>query len=513
MKNFILGLFFTGCALASLSQNQVTYADVSKSDVQRMNFEIIGKSANNYLIYKEAGGNSWISVYDENMKILHDVPITVIPDNEKLLDVNFVNSRGGANMIYQYQDGDVLRLMAVKLEANGHIMDQPQLLDTTHISYQAESGIYNCIASNDHSKILLFRVNRKDRSLHQFKTMLYDQDLHLLGESYFSIPIGSGDYLGSYSIDNNGNLAFIKYNRQTSGNITTAGLVTKRASGNEYETHPLNASNYFLDDIKIKVDDANQRYVLTSFYTTEKKGRLEGLYISGWNITNTTKIFEKTTPFTEDFITKATGNKKSKSALDDYFISSIVLNNDGGFNIATEALAVSNTGYNGWNYWGPFYGPYNYVYYPYYYSYRYYYSPFFYRSYWWGGNWYGDNRGGLVNYYAGNVAVFSFDKDGNPVWDKVIVKKQNSIGTDGDISYQILLSDGNMHFLLNNSGKIAALEDVIINTDGTITKAEPVEAKSKGIDFMPKYARQVSPTEMIMPYSYKNQISFIKLMI
>ena len=118
---------------------------------------------------------------------------------------------------------------------------------------------------------------------------------------------------------------------------------------------------------------------------------------------------------------------------------------------------------------------------------------------------------GWSRYHADNVAIISFDSDGNKTWDNVIVKRQDDTETDGSISYQVLSKGDNMHFLLNNSGKISSLEDITISQSGSMRENEAVNAKDKNIDFMPRYAKQVGPGELIVPYRYKNNISFAKV--
>lgn len=181
-------------------------------------------------------------------------------------------------------------------------------------------------------------------------------------------------------------------------------------------------------------------------------------------------------------------------------------------------MYTTGGGWDRWGYWG---GPYGFYGSPYgfygggwgwgwggYWSPYYYYSPFFYRSYWWGGLGSGYD---YVRYNAGNLAVFSFDREGNRVTENIIYKNQSESGTDGTISYQVLLKDDQMHFVMNEQGKIADLDDVVITEEGQLTENEPMEAKDKFINFMPRYGKQVGATTMIIPYLYKRNISFAKV--
>lgn len=523
MKKIFIPFLLVLAAQLGFAQN-IIYADIEKADVQRMNFEILGKIANNYLIYKEVKGKNRISVYDESMRLLEEVAINNLPKRDDLLDISFFPGSSSSNLIYQYQDGNVVKLMSSKVEANGRILDAPKLLDTTILSYKSDSKIYNALSSEDGSKIMLFKINRRDRSLYNFTTQLFDNEMNSLGDDRFSIRMEDGAFrLGGYSLTNDGKIVFTKYNRvKSSGNIESAFLIEKSANSSEYKSYDLGTSigisKLFLDDIKLKIDENSGRYLLTSLYSNTIKGGMDGIYVAAFDKSSGQRIFEKTSLFDDNLRQRAKARgTSSKSVFNDYFINNVLVHDDGGFTVGSEGLYSSGGDtWNRWGYWGgPMYSSWGWGAgwgWNYWNPYRFY-SPFYYSSYWWGGPWGapGFGYGGRSNYHADNVIIVSFDKDGNKAWDNVIIKRQSDTETDGTISYQVLNQGNNMHFLLNNSGKISTLEDITISETGTMHENTPVDAKSKNIDFMPRYAKQVGNGVLIVPYRYKNNISFAKV--
>lgn len=533
MKRIFLSAFAAALFSISIYAQSVSYAPVNKEDVERMNFEILGKAADNYLVYKEVKGKHRISVYDHNMQLREEVPLTVLPARDRILDLTFSSLGNHRYLLFQHQEGDVVYLKSVPIEANGRILSEPAVLDTTMIAYQTDNKIYSIVTSNDGSKLMAFRINKKDKSLFRFTTKLFDSELQLINESRFSLPMEyKGDYLTGHSITNDGSYAFVKYHRQTNGNIADATLIEKPAGTDTYTEHRLDINSLFLDDIKLMVDDARGRYLLSSFYSTQKRGDIDGLYVYAFDKKSGGVAFEKTTPFDEEIRKKAKGGRSGKNAFNNFFINNIIVNPDGSFTVAAEALYNTNNwdrwGYWGgwgpgwgwggmgmgmWGGWGPGWGwgwngwggwwPYSY------------YSPFFYRSYWWGGwgpGWgAGPGWGSSQRFNAGNIAVIAFDAGGNKAWDNIIVKSQSENNTDGSISYQVLPDSRNIVFLINNQGKISDLENIVITGDGTMRKGAPVKAPEKRIDFMPRYGKQTGPREIIVPYSYKRNISFARV--
>ncbi len=498
-----------------------------------MNFEVLGKSGDNYLIYKEVGGKHHISEYGSNMQLLKNTPIQILPERNNLLDISFIELNDRFVLLYQYQEGDIVYLAAAPVETNGTITTEPVVLDTTQISYKTENKIYSILSSNDNGKVLAFKVNKGDRSLFRFTTLLFHDNINQpVVKSQFSLPMEyKGDYLAGYSISNSGDFAFVKYHRENDGNISEASFIKKPSDTNEYKEQPLNVKGIYLDDIKVMPDDTNERFLITSFYSTKKRGNIDGIYTSAVTNTSGDMAFEKNTPLGEELKKKVGGKRNTSKAFNDFFINNIMVHKNGSFSVSAEALYNTenwdrwgfwvgdpywgggfgwgmpgvwgvwglNWGWGwGWNRWGGWW-PYSY------------YAPLFYRSYWWGGWGSGWMGGGSQRFNAGNMAILSFDNEGNKSWDNVILKSQSQDNTDGSISYQVLPGNDEMRFLINKFEKISSLVNIVISNDGVMQEGSSIKAQNKKIDFMPKYGKQTGSAEMIIPYAYKKNIAFAKL--
>jgi hypothetical protein len=212
---------------------------------------------------------------------------------------------------------------------------------------------------------------------------------------------------------------------------------------------------------------------------------------------------EDTLTFYEELRKEAKGNSNTKMAFNDYFIRNIITKRDGGFIIGSEAYYTTSRG-NTWNRWNYLYG------YPYMRPIDYYYySPYY--SNWWNYSRWNDNSSN-VRYQADNIVVMSFDKNGKREWTNVITKEQFDDQTDDLISYQIMNTGGLLHILFNNMEKrIQLLNDFAISPDGKINHNPTLKNLDKGYEFMPKYAKQVSAKQIIVPCLYRNFICFAKI--
>ena len=130
-------------------------------------------------------------------------------------------------------------------------------------------------------------------------------------------------------------------------------------------------------------------------------------------------------------------------------------------------------------------------------------------------SWYWRNRyynNQAVRYHADNITILSFDNTGKPQWSNVIHKAQFDDESDDRISYQILNTGGQLHFIFNQEEKRALLlNDYTLSPDGQINHNPTLKNLDRGYEFMTKFGKQVSSKQMIMPCYYRNYICFAKI--
>ena len=504
MKNILLILILSTFYSAATSQ-QITYSQPESQDSRSLDFEIIGKVQDNFLIYKNIRNNYAVCSYDNSMRLLNRVELQFMPD--KVLNVDFVAFPDFAWLIYQFQKKNTVHCMAVKLNGDGKLLTDPIELDTTHINFFADNKIYSSIYSEDKSKIMVYKIQRRNGRFN-FTTLLFNDSLQLMHKSRIQTNFDDRkDMFSDFFVDNEGNFVFTKGNKSSTRDfIQDLSLITKSLEEDTFQNDSFNLADNYIDAIKLKIDNLNRHYILTSLYYTKKRGNVEGIFTAVWD-RNENKILTQNFQFLGDSVrTIAKSNGGNKTALNDFFIRDIILKKDGGFLLTAEDY-YSQSRSSPWNRYDYLYG------YPSFSPYNYYmYSPYSYGGYGGYGGYPYFNNNDNQRYYYNNILVLNMDKSGDPDWVSVINKSQFDDETDNFLSYASILTGGQLHFLFNSPERRSLLlGDQSISGSGKITRNPPLKSLDRGYQFMPRYGKQVSANQIIIPCTYRNYICFAKV--
>jgi len=485
---------------------KITYSEPDKDDARALNFEVLGKLNGNILVYKNYRELHYIATYDADMKMTAKVKLSFI--NYRILGTEFIQYADYVYMIYQYQKKSIMYCMGVKLGADGNKIGEPVELDSTdNINYSSNNKIYSVINSDDKQKIMIFKINTKNDKSHILTTALFNKDLVLLKKSRLSISMPQrNDFLSEFTLDNDGDMVCVRASGTASNdNINKISLITKPALLDTYTLFDLKIANIYLDDIRIKADNINKHYLITSFLSKAKRGNIEGLYYTLWDKVQNKEILNATTVFSEEFREDAKGETTLKTAFNDFFLKNIILRKDGGFIIISESAYTSSRGntLSRWDYLygSPYWSPTDY------YTWS---SPVGYYP-WWRSSIYNNNTS-LTRYFADNIAVISFEPNGKMEWSNVIRKSQYDDNTDNYIGYGLLNMGDQLHFMFNvQEKKDMILSDQSVLPGGRVDRNPTFKNLDKGYDFMPRHAKQVGAHQAVVPCQYRGFTCFAKI--
>jgi len=506
MKQILIFLILGLLTLHTVAQ-QITYSDPENDDTQTLDFDIIGKVGNNYLIYKHNRSRYAVSVYDNTMKSIQRTDLDFLP--ERTFNVDFVAFPDFAYILYQYQKKNVLYCDAAEIDGTGKIIKNPFTLDTTHISFFADNKIYSTIFSEDKSKIMVYKIQKKNDRFY-FTTLLMDDSLRVLRKSRIVADYDEHkDIFSDFYLDDRGNFIFTKGTRANSRDyLESLYLVTKPADGDDFRTSQLQLSGNYLDEIKLNIDNENNQYLLNSLFYTKRNGNVEGLYTAVWDKQRDTLVSQMFAHFSDSLRSMARTEGGARYAFNDFFIRDVILKKDGSFILTAEDQSAQSRG-TPWNRYDYLYG-FNRFYAPYdgYMSYAPYYYPGM-GTYPYGNTYY---NGQPTRYFYENIIVLDMDKTGAPVWSNVVHKSQYDDNTDRFLSYGKIVTGGKIHFLFNELERhTQLLNDQSVTPGGQVLISPPLRSLDRSHEFMPRFAKQVSYYQIIVPCTFRNSICFAKI--
>jgi hypothetical protein len=478
----------------------INYSETDNDDVRDLTYEIIGKLKGNIHIYKNNRDIRSITLYDAQMKQVTKEKLDFLP--EKIINENFLLFPDSYFMFYEYKKKGIVYCMSVKFDDMGKKIGEPVQLDTTKVSFNSSDKIYTIINSEDKQKIMVVKISKPDEEKEDHViTTLYDKELQLIKRSMMILPMKERNAaLSEFQVDNDGDLAFIKSNGSGQSEIiNSVKLITKPALDDTININEVNLNGIYLDDVRLKVDNYNKHYLITTLFAKQRGGNVDGFFCYLWDKTKRKQILNTTITFDDDFRNEAKSSGSSKTALDDYYLRNIVAKRDGGFVLAAESYYTTTSNNDPFNRWNSFGSPYYNSYSPYGGSGMFY-------------NPYARNYNNITRYFADNIIMLSVDVDGKLGWSNVIHKAQQDDNTENYISYGTYNSGDKVHFLFNVETKRQnLLTEQSITTDGQLMRSPTLTGLDKGYQFMPRHCKQTGLRQIVVPCQYRNYIYFAKI--
>jgi hypothetical protein len=514
MKAKGLVLLIILLAAVNASAQRIYYSEPDRDDVRQLRFEILGKYNNQYLIYKNNRNRHQIAIYEPDMKLKEKVDLDFIPDRSSGIEV--FNNPENSILFYQYQKKNIVYFMGVQIDGNGKKIGEPLELDTTRLSVFGDSKVYSVIASDDKKKYMVFKMrNLKNDDLHVQTLLLSNTLIPIRRTSFIYFLDNNKESIADFYLDNEGNFLFSHVARPGQREyISKAKLSVLKTYADTVQSYSLTLKDVFLDELRIKVDNTNGRYILSSLYSKSKRGNIDGLFLAIVNKDLSGADIERAIEFTDEFREQAKGENNTKMAFNDYYLKHFIVKRDGGILITGESAYTNSRGSN-WNRWNNPWGmgwgnPWN--------------------NYWgwnswnnwgfngwgWGGSPWGFNNFGTANqqtrYYADNIMILALDKDGSLQWNNIVNKSQFDDNSDNMLSYQYMNTGGEILFLYNEwARRMPMLNAQSLTPDGKIKKEPPLKSLDKGYEFMIRLGKQVGVREMMVPVLYRNMFSFARI--
>lgn len=501
IKRFVTIFFLLSFSVGAGAQ-QITFSEPYRDDIQTMNFDILGKMNGNTVIFKNVRWRYAINFFNDSMRLVRQAELDYLPP--KTFNVDCIAYSNHIWLIYQYQKKGIIYCMAQKVDAEGGKLNEPIELDTTRIGSVGDNKIYSTIYSDDKKSIVVFKMQRKDERAN-FLVKLFDNDLQLRHQSRLSLSYEDRkNNFGDFFADNEGNFIFSNVERPGHRDAgSNVSLIIQSPGEDSFKIRRVPLDSAFTDEVMLKIDNLNKRYILSTLYYSERSGNIEGLYNYVYDAVSESTYASVFTAFNDELRAMARTSGRNKSAFDDFFLKNIILKRDGSFIVTAEDQTSQSSGVNNFNrfdylYGSPFFSPYDY----------YLYTP----TYWGMYRPFNQFNNPNIRYYNDNILILSVSKTGIPEWTNIIHKQQVADENDNYLSFNLFSTSGELHFLFNDITKRdKLLSDNIVTPDGRVKRNPTLRTYEKGFEFMPKFARQVSARQIIVPCTYRGQICFAKI--
>ncbi len=491
------------CIIKSTAQN-VTYSEVESADNRSLNFEILGKFAGDFLVYKTINQRHKLSIYNNDMTVKQTIKLDFISDRTSNID--FVTYPEYFLMIWQYQKGNITYCKAAKMNSAGILQGNVLDLDTTKTGVFSNNVYYTFTKSEDRKKLLLYKtISGNDKF--NLITKVYNENLNLLDSVRAEILYNDRrEEFGDIQIDNEGTYVFSKLKENARPEyINAVSINFKKLKNDTLFTVDIPLDKQLVQEPVIKIDNLNGRYLVNSFSYKKNGGYVDGLMTAIIN-RNPFVLEKKVINLIEDSVRlKLSGSPDWRTAYDNFFLKNIILKKDGGFIAVTEEYYKQrrygnfDDRFNSGLYGNRYYGSYS-DYYLYNRGNNGFYRQFNEAS----------SRDLVYNY--DDIVTFSFSKDLQLQWNNVINKTTSDVETDNFLSFVNMNTGPEIHFLFllkDNNRQI--LSNHAIQADGSIVRYATLKSREAGYSFMPKLGRQTGVRQMIVPCIMRNNIAFAKI--
>ena len=480
---------------------KVVYSQPDREDARQTNFEIIGKVGGNILIYKTYNNNHFISVFDMEMKQKDRIKLDFLPD--RIINADFISYPDFCYMFYQFQKKNIVYAMAARFDGNGKLLGKEILMDTTQISFLANNKLYSIVNSDDKQYIDLFKINSKNDDRFVVTTMLFDKNMVQKEKVslYIDMP-DRHDFLTEFLVDNDGGFAFLRATQESENDkVKNLFVYTKKAGSNVATSDAIELNKQWLDEVRLKADNYNKHYLISSFFSKTRRGNIDGLYTCIWDKATDSSMSVTSTIFNDNLRNEARGDNGTKTAFNDFSIRNIIVKKDGGFILVAESFfSTARGGANRYDYMygSPFLQPMDY----------YSFGPLNYGYPWSRYNSLGQN----IRYNAQNIAVFSYDNAGQVSWTNILTKSQFDDESEAYIGYSLLNSGDQLYFLFNQlEHRLQLLAAQSIDPNGKVTRNPTLKNLDQGYDFMARYGKQIGLRQIIFPCMYRNYLCFARV--
>lgn len=479
-KSVLAIIIVCACTLAARGQD-VIYSQYDKFDFRSDEYGIVGMSGGFLYTYTNASGNASLTAYDDSMNKVATVILDFFPD--KIYQVRFIAYPDKMIILYQALESNKVVQYAALLDQSGRLKGRPVELGSIKTGIFGATRVYFSSEVSDNKKnILIYSANDHGSSL-DFDGKLLDDNLTILKRSKATFKTDNALEHGDLNLANNGTVYIPVYTTVGAHNYADQfWILTLEPGASKFESKELLLDEKYAASGYLKIDNINNRLYFGGFYSDKKNGSFDGILYAAYDVTSKQFLNRKLIPFDRDLVAAA-GARRKQHAFDNFEVKQVIVKNDGGFVLVSEAHFVSTrSNYTpGFGYYSMYNNPYM--------------------------------STMIREYHFDDIMALSYDKDGTRQWSSFIPKNQYS-QEDGGVfsSYALLNSGGTLAFLFNDFNPThSRIQLATVGADGKSAINAFNSGGADDPDWLPRSGKQVAGRVLVVPCFHKKQICFARV--
>lgn len=474
-------LMFFACFGNAAQAQDVIYSPYNKFDFRNGEYSVVGMCGGRLYTYYSDAKNAYLDAYDDSMNKLATVMLDFFP--EKIYQVKFITYPDKMMVLYQsVESNHVVQYVAV-LDGAGRLKKNPVKLEEVKAGiFGPTKNYFSSVISEDKKTIVVYSTSGKGGDF-ELDGKWLDDDGNVTKRSHATFHGDNDLSHGEANVANNGDVYVSAYTAAGGRGFADQFFVLRLEAGsNKFDAHELPLMSNYAGNIFLKIDNPNNRIYTGGFYSDKKNGDYTGVIYGYYDIAGASFQNLKMIPFDNQVFINS-GARSKKHAFDNYQVRQLIVKNDGGFVLVSEAFYVTtrNNYMPGFGYYSWYYNPYS---------------------------------ASIVNeYHYNDIMALSYKADGTNEWSAFIPKEQYSV-EDGGLfsSYALLNTGGTLAFLFNDfNNSHSRIQLAALDNGGHVTMNSFTAQGNDNPDWMPRAGKQVASRAIVVPCLRKKQICFAKV--
>ena len=299
------------------------------------------------------------------------------------------------------------------------------------------------------------------------------------------------DYCSELIINNEGDYFFAKQTKKRFlDNYETLEILYHPIHSDSLISIPIPLQNNFINQVLLKSDNLNNNLIVNSFYLSELKDNVIGLFSA--TIKPDKKIVTniKFNFFGDSLRMSIHSSLRNKYRLDNLQLQNFILKKNGGFALLAEDISseIQYTNFNNSNNLSTTNSYYN-------------------------GSYLGNNQNNRVTKYNYNdILIMNLDNSLVMNSYTIIDKTQYDFDDENHLSYFFMNTGKEIQFLFSdNYNQTNIVNNLSLFPNGEITRHATLKNVDKEFEYMPKFAKQIGTYKLVLPYLYQKKLGFAKV--